>query len=416
MNFQVTRRARSATGRWWPGASRRIGILAPALLLMSLSLAADHRNARPQSSDPGLTAHEWGTFTSVAGADGLAMKWLPLAGPKDLPGFVEHFSTDGFKGGLTGTVRMETPVLYFYSTHDTNLSVHVSISKGLITEWYPHATRVTPTGPDRAVFEATQDTGGSITWDSVRAVPASSDQFPREDRYSRYYAARETSSAPLEVKSPTGDEREKFLFYRGVADFSVPLSARLDRSNRLLVENEGPESIPNAILFERRGEKIGYRATGPIDNTATIEQPELAGSLDSLRSDFESVLISQGLYADEAHAMIETWDDSWFEEGSRLFYIVPKPFLDSVLPLSITPKPAETDRVFVGRIELVTPATEQAVGRAIFSDDRETMQKYDRFLEPILNIMIRKETDPECVTRLTKALESVEIRVIAQTR
>lgn len=311
---------------------------------------------------------------------------------------------------------METPVLYFYSTHDTNLSAHVSISKGLITEWYPHATRVTPAGPDDAVSEAMRNAGGSIAWDSVRVVPGSSDEFPREDRASRYYAARETSSTPIEVKSPSGNEHEKFLFYRGVADFSVPLSARLDPSNRVFVENQSPETIPNAILFERRGEKIGYRAIGPLENAAAIDESELTGSLESLRSEFESILISQGLYADEAHAMIETWDDSWFEEGSRLFYIVPRPFVDSVLPLSIAPAPAETVRVFVGRIELVTPATEETVGRAIFSDDRETLQKYDRFLEPILSIMIQKETDPQRVARLTRTLQTIEIRAMDPTR
>src|SRR5438034_1375468 len=38
----------------------------------------------------GLTAHEWGTFTSIAGRDGQAIDWLPLSGSTDLPGFVEH--------------------------------------------------------------------------------------------------------------------------------------------------------------------------------------------------------------------------------------------------------------------------------------------------------------------------------------
>ncbi len=36
------------------------------------------------------------------------------------------------------------------------------------------------------------------------------------------------------------------------------------------------------------------------------------------------MLIAQGLYQDEAQAMLETWRDSWFEEGSRLLYIVPR--------------------------------------------------------------------------------------------
>jgi len=396
--------------------ARRFGVLIPALLLVSLAPSAVSHDARLQTVDPGLTAHEWGTFTSVADIDGTAVDWLPLAGPKDLPIFVEHFRTAGFKGGVSATVRMETPVLYFYSTHDTDLSVHVSISKGLITEWYPHASRVTPNAPEQAVFSQMSEEGGSIAWDSVTAVPGSSVDFPRESRDSRYYAARETASVPLSVKTSAGEQHEKFLFYRGVANFPVPLSARVVPPNRVLVQNLGQQSIPGLVLFERRGEKIGYREINRLDNSALADLPELSGSLESLRSDIEAILISQGLFADEARAMVQTWDDSWFEEGSRLFYIVPKPFVDSVLPLSIAPVPAETVRVFVGRIELVTPATEKAIADAISSGDRGTLKKYDRFLQPILDIMIQKETDPVHEEQLEKTLEAVLSSEITRER
>ena len=90
----------------------------------------------------GLTLHEWGTFTSIAGRGGQAVEWSPLTGSTDLPGFVEHFRDGNFKVGLRGTVRMETPVLYFYDSREENVSVKVSFSQGVITEWYPHATRV----------------------------------------------------------------------------------------------------------------------------------------------------------------------------------------------------------------------------------------------------------------------------------
>ena len=48
------------------------------------------------------------------------MDWSTLKGSADLPSFVEHLNGAQFKAGLRGTVRMETPVLYFYSlaTHD----------------------------------------------------------------------------------------------------------------------------------------------------------------------------------------------------------------------------------------------------------------------------------------------------------
>src|ERR1700756_4511813 len=135
--------------------------------------------ARPVSF--GLTAHEWGTFTSIAGRDGSAVEWLPLTGSTDLPSFVEHFRNAGFKLGLRGTVRMETPVLYFYDSKEETVSVNVSFAKGLITEWYPHASSVEPTAN---IYDGTlygQHIDGSIAWDAVTVSPNLRSQFPHEN-------------------------------------------------------------------------------------------------------------------------------------------------------------------------------------------------------------------------------------------
>jgi len=88
---------------------------------------------------------------------------------------------------------------------------------------------------------------------------------------------------------------------------------------------------------------------------------------------------------------MKTWQSSWFEEGSRLFYIVPASFVDTILPLTINPAPANTVRVFVGRMELVSPATEKAVEAALVSQDQASLQKYYRFLDPILKIIEERE-------------------------
>jgi hypothetical protein len=82
--------------------------------------------------------------------------------------------------------------------------------------------------------------------------------------------------------------------------------------------------------------------------------------------------------------MVETWKDSWFEEGSRLIYIVPGGFIDTVLPLTIDPMPGQIVRVFMGRLEIVTPATAMAVRAALAHNDEARLDKYGRFLEPIL--------------------------------
>jgi hypothetical protein len=361
-----------------------------------------------------LTAHEWGTFTSIAGRDGQAVEWSPLTGSTDLPGFVEHFRNAGFKRGLRGTVRMETPVIYLYDSREETVSVKVAFSKGVITEWYPRASRIEPAANifDGTLYQPHPD--GSIAWDSVTLSPILREEFPHGNLDNHYYAARMTSSTPLRVKTPAGEQQEKFLFYRGVSTFSVPISAKLTTAGKLLVENHNKEEIPNTILFERRGEKAGYRINGAVQKDVTLDPPELTGTIDDLGRDLEGILVAQGLYQDEAHAMVETWRDSWFEEGSRLLYIVPTALVDGVLPLSINPAPAQTVRVFVGRLEIVTPATEKAVQRALVKHDSATLKMFGRFLEPILESMIQKEANPARVQQFHQALNSYYSSEIAQ--
>jgi hypothetical protein len=353
-----------------------------------------------------LTAHEWGTFTSIAGPDGLAMEWLPLTGSTDLPAFVEHLANTDFKGGLRGTIRMETPVLYFYSSRETTVTVHATFSKGLITEWYPHAS-VPALDPRRDYGLSQKRTEGAITWKNIAIEPSAAPNFPLDSLSdNRYYAARQTSASPISIDTPSGPQRERFLFYRGVSSVVPPLTAALTGDNSVQLQNHFFDPIPSVILFERRGSKLGYRTLGPLADQATLAAPTLDGSLDSLFSTLEGLLISQGLFPDEAHAMLETWKTSWFDDGSRILYIVPRRFVDSVLPLSISPTPTQLTRVFVGRLELITPATQQAVESAFASGDQATLAHYGRFLEPILTTMYHSAPDAPTRARLQSYLNS----------
>jgi hypothetical protein len=366
-----------------------------SLLIVCAMISAAAARKKAPAVNSGLTAHEWGTFTSVAGPSGQAVEWSPLTGSTDLPGFVEQFQKDGYKLGLRGTVRMETPVLYFYSPTKRTISVTISFSKGVITEWYPHANRVEPRKPlhDLTLYQNQPD--GSIAWDAVTVSPSLASDFPQDTRSDRYYAARATTSTPLRVQTPAGEQYEKFLFYRGVSVFTVPISATLTADGKARAENRGGHPIPSIILFERRGEKLGYRIVNSLQTEASLDPPELTDSIDSVARDLEGILVAQGLYQNEAQAMVQTWRDSWFEEGSRLLYLVPREFVDTVLPLSINPAPIQTTRVFVGRLELFTPATEAAVERAFAAHDIPTLTKYARFLEPILKTMIENAPNPD---------------------
>ena len=382
-------------------------LILAALLVGCLANSSESpaKNAAPVYAR--LTVHEWGTFTSIAGADGQAVEWSPLTGSTDLPGFVEHFRTPEFKLGLRGTVRMETPVLYFYDSREEQVSVRVNFVKGLITEWYPRASRVGPSAnpADWSMYQGQWD--GSIEWDAVTISPSLRAELPRQPQDSHYYAARMTSGTPLRVKTPAGEQPEKFLFYRGVSTFHVPILAKLDAHNKVQIENTAEEEIPNAILFERRGDRVGYRMGSAVSKEIYLDPPELTGSVDDLGRELVGILVRQGLYLDEAQAMVETWRGSWFEEGSRLIYIVPEKFVNGILPLSIHPAPAQIARVFVGRLELVTPATEKAVEAAFASRDNATLEKYGRFLEPILQTMMARESNRSMAQKLTQYLNAV---------
>src|ERR1700730_12707771 len=369
---------------------RRSWLLRLLAFALSAFLLGGWLIADQQHGAPDLTVHEWGTFTAIAGKDGQAVEWTPLSGT-DLPQFVEHISDVNFKLGLRGTIRMETPVLYFYSPHDVTVSARVAFFKGLITEWYPHADHVQPGGVMRNTSLKQLPADGSIAWNEVAVSPNLAGEFPREGTLNGHYAARETSSSPLRVKTSAGEQQEKFLFYRGVSAGALPLSAKLNSDGELVVKSLGEGEIPAAILFERRGERVGYRLTGTLTDETTLEPPLLTGSLNTVYGDLEEILLAQGLYRDEAHAMVETWKDSWFEEGSRLLYIAPRGYIDNVLPLTINPAPGQIVRVFVGRLEIVTRATARAVKTAVARNDEATLNKYGRFREPIVQAERREQ-------------------------
>jgi hypothetical protein len=342
------------------------------LFVLALALSLTALDGAPGEK---LTVHEWGTFTSVAGADGVPLVWNPFSGPTDLPRFVHR--PDPLLGYLDKrayrpTIRMETPVLYFYSGRETAVSVKVDFPRGAITEWYPQG----------------QLTGRGIDWGTVHVRPGAPDQFPREAQASHYYPARETDAAPIQVLTPGLTQDEKFLFYRGVGTFPLPVRITL-ANDRVTVKNLGKDPVP-AILFENRNGRSGFRVLGAIRDSVGAERPELAMPTSEAMAELERTLIKSGLYEKEARAMLKTWRDSWFEEGIRLFYIVPRAAVDAILPLTLDPKPQELSRVFVGRAEILTPEMEQRMREIVKRVGNDPLaflkevQPFGRFAQPLL--------------------------------
>ena len=350
--------------------------LLPVCALLPFATALFASGAVTSDQDPvGLTVHEWGTFTAVAGEDGRPVQWFALSGPSDLPCFVKRATGIPDKSRLWATVRMETPVLYFYAPAATKVDVNVRFPLGLMTEYFPPA----------------DVRGGSISWPDVRVAPGAAAEFPVEEGTSHYYLARNTTAAPLRV----GSDSERFLFYRGVGTFPLPIAATLDASGNLIVTSQTGPQIGTVVLFENHRGATGYRVVDLDAKTTTIRRPVAGAPVSSLTSELERLLTDHGLFPNEAAAMVATWRESWFEEGTRLLYVMPSQAVDGILPLRIEPRPSSIVRVFVGRLEVITPEILEDVSQAARRSEWASLSKHARFLHPITDRIAAASASPD---------------------
>ena len=389
----------------------RIVLLCSAFFLLATGCATNFPPAATatQTAEGDLVVHEWGTFTSVAGGGGEPLSWRPLSFESDLPSFVYTIDAGDswsgrlrypLKSGLAVTVRMETPVLYFYAKRETAVSVKVGFPSGTITEWYPQA----------------RASGGEIDWGQFEVLPGAQVELPHDGRQNHYYPARDTDAAAIRVRGERQTEHEKFLFYRGVGSFGLPLSVRLE-GGRVSVMNAHEGGVGKIILFENRGGKTGYVVRDATGNEESLERPTLSGAVESLRGEMKTMLVSHGLYEREAEAMLNAWRDSWFEEGLRVFYVLPRQATDAILPATIDPQPAEFVRVLVGRAELITPEMERdAAGQLVRLDDPSAgvrdaalkeINKYGRFTETVLGQVAAHAADGMTTRRVERLLKEM---------
>jgi hypothetical protein len=249
------------------------------------------------------------------------------------------------------------------------LSVRVAFPHGRVTEWYPQASGV----------QRSDSGDGWIEWRDVQLEKSGEPPATLEPA-SHYYAARNTDSWSLRSQG----EREKLLFYRGIASIGVDLKPVLNSGGVSLL-NAGSDPIPAAVVFENHAGKIGFRLIRGLREPVEVKFSGLTGSRDGVLAELEDELVEMGLYRKEARAMIATWRDSWFEEGLRVLYLLPRTKIDALLPISINPAPAQMARVFVGRVELLAPWMRAEIASALTSGDTAVLKKYGRFLDPFLD-------------------------------
>ena len=152
-----------------------MSIIRTALLVTAFLWPRGFASTREQPT--AVTVHEWGTFTSIAGEDGRAVSWTVLDGPTDLPCFVQR-ADKALTKATAATVRMETPVLYFYAPHEAIVDVQVAFLQGAITEYFPRAL-VSPSRVHPAALSQ-RGSASTIAWRNVRILPGAVSEFRTE--------------------------------------------------------------------------------------------------------------------------------------------------------------------------------------------------------------------------------------------
>jgi hypothetical protein len=354
----------------------------------------------------------------------------------------------GFSKGMptshpSVTMRLETPVVYVHlppgqteATFDLTATFH----GGFLSQFYPmaqasvdgralrwqdvtHANTVNgkaTTYTVRELFGEEPAANGTTTWQRWNAPTLTSSTTStltwREVRVGGPDAAPATESpvwlAPRAVDTANlgvGSEHERYLFYRGLAHLDAPLVTTRSADGRSLRVSPRagdlvPGMVPRLWLADLRGDGtaafhtveaawLPFRFERAVysDIPASFTASDYSAErLAMLRQELHTALIADGLFADEAHALLNTWEASYFKApGQRLFFLVPQMWTDRVLPLTIS-TPAVVKRSMVGRIEVVSPAQRQALTR-IATGPVSTTAWFNQFVNDHIGYFADKE-------------------------
>jgi hypothetical protein len=355
--------------------------------------------------------HEWGTFTSVQGSDGVALGGLHHE-DEALPYWVHRRNwSDPYNYYFEmlpeePLQQLETPVLYFYSDEKLAVRVNVGFPQGIVGQWFPDATSFGP-----AVGEIAAIGDGFMSWDVTLDPSLDPSTFPPVDPAEIWAPSRRVASTPVEMTGPYGAvEREQFIFYRGLGMFDPPVRVTSTPEGTLLLSNGATEPLDAIFVLRAASGKGTIEALGSLAAGATLEvavpEADAPGGeyVEDARSLLGAALRDTGLTDDEAAAMVDTWTRSWFgNAGLRVLYVAPRAWADALLPMDVTPAPVEIVRTLVGRIEVITPQEELSLTEALGEGAELTPASLGRFAEPRLRRALAMLGDSPA-TKTCKAL------------
>lgn len=453
-------------------AARSSGEAAPAIPPTAA------QDLQPQTER--FVVHEWGTFTGFAGSDGVHLPFTTNIG-SDLPSFVvnrsQHKETPNFQerllfvkwGGAVALQRMETPVVYFYSRQPREVKVRVDFPQGTLSEFYPPVKEMAPyfgaapgeprfLPPQKNQFAALRTIPGAIgarafmeaglgaynatqsylDWGRVQIIPHPTPEQAKlvpavVDQKQHYDLARETDAALVQLKDVEGKPHaEKFLFYRGLGNFTLPITLVAQGHDRFEVRSSGSAPIAAAFLLNTTASgEVRFASVSDIAGTRGVQLPARRQSQSELSEAIVRSLTAEGLYEKEARAMVRTWQASWLAEpGTRLLYLVPRPVTDALLPLHIEPTPSESVRVLVGRIDILTPEDEASLqgimnrvltnGDSISDQEMRGLESLGRFqmpaLEHVATMLKGKQNAGPAVRSMTDAMNVKRLKLLAEKK
>ena len=377
--------------------NRRSFLIATLPLAVSaLCPAAEPAKSAPAPSPQKLVVHEWGTFLGVQGSDGTTLGGM-VASEEALPSFVESRSYSTWDR-VTMRSKMETPVTYFYTDRPMTVNVHVDMPKGVLTHWFPMVAnfgppveRTSPGSPP--VPQSPEQLKSFLSWEKVELIPhkpnlaiEAGKVIPtlwRVKATDPWRFARDTDAAFVKVRSRnmldwSEYDFEKFLFYRGLGTFDMPLqvqSSEVGNDVNLALLNRGPKPLTGMFAIWVNKDDVQFGPLGALagggsrnvslKSALTTVLPINSGTHPMMKQVAEA-LMAAGLYEKEAWAMVNSWEKSYFRTpGLRILFILPREAVDNYIPIQITPRPQEMVRVMVGRTEVLTPSQERQIERWI---------------------------------------------------
>jgi hypothetical protein len=369
------------------------------------------------SNSYALEVHEWGTFTSMVNEEGSLMNGM-YHEQEGLPSFVYGLRQDApntksvasqldagcnrphskcaFPSAANANIdlipfsqfntkvtqKMETPVIYFYGEKGEKVHVEVQFPHGMISQWYPAATKLN--------LHHDQFKQGFMHWDVTLKGAQETENYPKTNAHSIWNPARETKANTILVNINEAEE-ERFIFYRGLGEFEVPLKISLkdlpQGAMEVTVTNTSAQIVP-ALFYIKSEEVAGVKRAVVLPALAAYETRSFitTANVNGLNAphEIQKALVAAGLFEEEAASMVNTWNKSYFHtEGERLLYILPTAWTETILPMKLNPVPEKLVRVLVGRVELFSKAAQRLLSNQLKLNEKAALN--DHLLEAKLH-------------------------------